>query len=1662
MELNSRLLIALAFTLFSVAAFAQTQPDPRVLLDQAGATADQVLTWDGSEWVPVSPKIDYVADSTAFRAYNGGANVIIMADRYRGGKFRKNPSATADQYMVFTDALGNKWERFDFGEYVYPEWFGAVPAGNATLPWKRVLRYAQNNPYKVMMQGQYTITDSVLIRKKVHIEGLNVRNQSGATSNISFNIPGNLSAIYFTPMSQSTHGPIIRNLHVQDGSASGSRHFIEFYGEITDQKYCTSTLIENTNAVNFDRYVVYANDCYLNTFILRNIHMTSCGGLVGVDMSGTKLVTQSQGDSWTIEDITTGGILPEVVGGDTAMIDVRDVGNVVMSNVVLQWGGGSTSRELIWADFGPVRITQLYIETPNSATAFGDFGRFGSADYSNSNCRVIIEGMECSMGPLVADKKFKAGGWTDIKINNLTFGDAVGADIVEKLPNSNVTVEYDNYMTLDRLPRVDKYGYGTKVDLNTFANKMAATYPNGGEIFKLGKDTLLGPIGIGDFSLGAGVLTQVIDPVKGKVYQIQTTGSRAFFVLDIDALPEYLKGKKITVSMTYKYSVSDSTGGVNRWALYNPFGSEYLSAATLQLNRWAVATDVFVWPVGTSTAQLVFGDTQNSFPSANATFLIQDITIRWGDELKPEESPQGPNQKHLIFRSNISGVNPSGFLEGDLVSTPAGLYIKQGSVFVAVGGAGAVTASNGLRVSTGTNVVRGSDSGTAANGSQLTANTFNHLNGFDDRWIGAGGDPYPVMTLKNNGEFYVGAKDYGSASNANSIVFDPANSNFFTMYQGGASYAGTFKTLLGAANVASASNTSALGTSNNLLDQYGIALGYGNTVGSNATGLGRGNNLGSGYGNIGIGLFNNFGTSTTSIGMGYDIDIAGDDGNVAIGNNVNITGSNGNITLGRSNFLTGSFANVQLGHSLYTTGNFGSINAGISNVISSAGQTSIMLGASNRGSGYRQMQMGYGGIAWNNQADNTYVPGDLLLSVNNGDLTGLTNATDTSRTLALKSNALTMLFNGSTQINNIPVTANKTRADVTPQAALEVVSTTQGVLIPRMTTAQIATWIAGFNGTTHVTGPAGSGDEKHSRQGEQVYNITTDQTGKAVWDGSAWAVDYGNIFRKVKISNSLLSSDGGFTGLTAAGISDSFLLNSNNEYLVLSGGTSFGPKRINMTLIPEFRDDGLRIKDDADGTKQLAFDVSGITSGATRTLTAPDASGTLALGTGAANQFARWNTTNTLEGVSANRITIDASDKMIIGAAASQRAFTTSPWNWTIPATIINANNDGTDGNVWSTQLAVGSIGTSMYSKDVVPTAAANNVLTSYSTYESAVGTVRNPLVGDFPFDMRVAVTRGVTSPYDPYDDGSFVSPMRVNITAVDGTTKNVSTNTEFRTRLSTDGQNLFGGGNLTLTLKPNLDLTLHGYPNSRDDAGTPTNFLSTDASGNIVSNPTSGLGGEATTVGNFQPTGTLKGLSISGTDIRLHTATTTTAGAVDTVAQAWKGQKEVQRTSTQVQSSFLATNTGTGGAAYAFKSNGVGLGHVYADESGSQSKIALAPNDLAEPTDYLVADGDVQKVIIQKGWRVPVRSVAGTTTVAASDYYLRLTTSTAATYTFTLPAGAIGDQFVLVNDGGAGVFLSVVGNGSDTVENLTSVTLGALGETKTFTKVSSTNWDAK
>lgn len=83
------------------------------------------------------------------------------------------------------------------------------------------------------------------------------------------------------------------------------------------------------------------------------------------------------------------------------------------------------------------------------------------------------------------------------------------------------------------------------------------------------------------------------------------------------------------------------------------------------------------------------------------------------------------------------------------------------------------------------------------------------------------------------------------------------------------------------------------------------------------------------------------------------------------------------------------------------------------------------------------------------------------------------------------SNALTVMYSGRTQINTTGYDSSLTESQITPKAALEVVSTNSGVLLPKLTTTQ--------------RNAIASGD-KHN--GLLLYN--TDSTKFQYYDGSAW------------------------------------------------------------------------------------------------------------------------------------------------------------------------------------------------------------------------------------------------------------------------------------------------------------------------------------------------------------------------------------------------------------------------------------------------------------------------------------------------------------------------------------------------------------------------------
>lgn len=138
----------------------------------------------------------------------------------------------------------------------------------------------------------------------------------------------------------------------------------------------------------------------------------------------------------------------------------------------------------------------------------------------------------------------------------------------------------------------------------------------------------------------------------------------------------------------------------------------------------------------------------------------------------------------------------------------------------------------------------------------------------------------------------------------------------------------------------------------------------------------------------------------------------------------------------------------------------------------------------------------------------------------------------------------------------------------------------------------------------------------------------------------------------------------------------------------------------------EFTDSTFRVQDNADATKEIAFEASGITTGTTRTLTVPDASGTIALisdVTAAASPYT-VGTVVTLSNDATVDFTIDSAKEQTVfefqdvipatdAVGLLLLASTDSGSNYTVPITTINnAFVGGTVNNNNSTGVTTGAL----------------------------------------------------------------------------------------------------------------------------------------------------------------------------------------------------------------------------------------------------------------------------------------------------------------------------------------------------------------------------------
>jgi hypothetical protein len=139
-----------------------------------------------------------------------------------------------------------------------------------------------------------------------------------------------------------------------------------------------------------------------------------------------------------------------------------------------------------------------------------------------------------------------------------------------------------------------------------------------------------------------------------------------------------------------------------------------------------------------------------------------------------------------------------------------------------------------------------------------------------------------------------------------------------------------------------------------------------------------------------------------------------------------------------------------------------------------------------------------------------------------------------SSSISFSSNAMTILFNGRTQINTTGLSNALTQANVTPRAALEVVSTNSGVLFANMTTAQ--------------RNAIATGDLQN---GLLLYN--TDSSLFQFYNGSAWS--------SVGASVSIAGWDS--SGNTGTNPANNFIGTTDSESLVFRTDDI-----VQMTILP--------------------------------------------------------------------------------------------------------------------------------------------------------------------------------------------------------------------------------------------------------------------------------------------------------------------------------------------------------------------------------------------------------------------------------------------------------------------------------------------------------------
>lgn len=230
-----RLLVAL---LLPLSLFCQQQSGQSFI-----ATSNTTFAWSTTSLASVA---DISTCSTA------RTNTLIITDTIRGGKFYKyTGNDAADNGMIFTDALGNKWKR-DARGIVNMLWYG-----NNRVALLAAKDYIYSHPdFQTIYipQGNYSISDSVKFDRDIIIKGDGVIGYPATTLTFP---EGKTGLIFSYTSGQSGFGAEMTNIKI-------TGQFTPGYNNTSVHAITIRTRVKFTNVI-------------VSQFDGNGFHVSACG-----------------------------------------------------------------------------------------------------------------------------------------------------------------------------------------------------------------------------------------------------------------------------------------------------------------------------------------------------------------------------------------------------------------------------------------------------------------------------------------------------------------------------------------------------------------------------------------------------------------------------------------------------------------------------------------------------------------------------------------------------------------------------------------------------------------------------------------------------------------------------------------------------------------------------------------------------------------------------------------------------------------------------------------------------------------------------------------------------------------------------------------------------------------------------------------------------------------------------------------------------------------------------------------------------------------------------------------------------------------------------------------------------------------------------------------